>query len=364
MSGHGTSIEKGARIAQLILNEEDGILGKKVELIVLDTQSDPSVTVDRTKELIEKHDVKLLIGTGTSASSLAAITPATEKKVPFIYSLDGECKTCSFGDASSVSTSVWGSGFTERMIVEPYLKYLEGRFRKSQDDDFKVFFVGGDYVYPRTTNAYAIEVAKKLGFTILAEEYTDMSTKDYTPVIRRILDENPDLLIVTNPGAAGVSFMRQALQLELNEKVVIGGFATFDQEAIDAMGNASEGVFVVNRYSKFLNNTQNDEFLKLYSEKYSNDNLMPGPTAAAGSFGSIMLAAKAFNQAKSDELIDFRRHMNGAEMMLPQGPVRVNPDNQIFEQHVYIMQIRDQQYNLVQDLGIQIHPNFEGCSVK
>lgn len=363
MSGHGSSIEKGAKVAEQVLNANGGVLGMHVKLIILDAQSDPTTTADRTKELVEKDSVNVIIGTGTSASTLAAIGPATKAGVPFIYSLDGECKTCAMGKPTQASGVIWGSGFTERMIVKPYLSYLASKFKKP-NSPFKIYLIGGDYVYPRTTNAYAGQVAQQMGFEIVGEEYSDMATKDYTQVIRRIIRANPDLLIVTNPGAAGVNFMRQAIPLGLNKLVTIGGFATFDQEAVEAMGKASEGVFVINRYSKFLDNAENKIFLAAYRKLYPYDHLLPGPTSAAGAYGSILVAAKAFNSAGNLSKAGFTAAMKKLEINLPQGPIRVNPTNNIFDQHIYIMQIKDQQYQVVEDIGMQTQPGFEGCSVK
>ncbi|MEM8550190.1 MAG: ABC transporter substrate-binding protein [Verrucomicrobiota bacterium] len=363
MSGHGESIEMGARVAERIINERGGVNGQEIRLVVLDTASDPATTAERTKELIERHKANLLIGTGTSASTLAAIPPATQSRVPFIYSLDGECKTCAMGDSSSVSNCVYGSGFTERMIVEPFLKYLHEKFG-TEGEPFRVYYVGGDYVYPRTTNAYAKEVAERLGFITVGEEYSDTSTQDYTPVIRRIREARPSLLIVTNPGGSGVTFMRQAIQLGLDKEVVISGFATFDQEAIDAMGDASEGVYAINRYSMRLDNEENKRFIEVFREMFPNKPLLPGPTAAAGSYGSLMLAASGFENAQSTEPDAFFEAMQGLEMELPQGRVRLSPINNVFEQHVYVLRIHQQQYEIIADLGMQKHPGFQGCSVR
>lgn len=363
MSGHGHSIEIGARLAAQELNARGGINGKPVRLVVLDTASDPAIAAERAKELIERHGAKLLIGTGTSAETLAAIGPTTKAKVPFIYSLDGECKTCASGSPDDVSHYVYGSGFTERMVVEPFLRYLAEQYAP-KNEPFRLYLIGGDYVYPRTTNTYARLVAERLGYEIVGEEYSDTNTRDYTPVIRRILQSKPTLLIVTNPGASGVTFMRQAQQLGLHKEVVISGFATFDQEAIDAMGNASEGVLAVNRYSMELKNPENGAFIKEFRRLYANERLLPGPTAAAGAYGSIMVAAKAFEKAHSIASDQFYLAMKGLEIDLPQGRVRVNPINNIFDQHLYVLRIRNQHYEIVADLGIQSHPELEGCSVK
>ena len=71
------------------------------------------------------------------------------------------------------------------MVVQPFLRYLQTQFKGQ--GAAKVYFIGGDYVYPRSTNAYARKVAEDLGWVVVGEEYSDTGTTDYTPVIRRIL---------------------------------------------------------------------------------------------------------------------------------------------------------------------------------
>lgn len=363
MSGHGNSMEMGAHLAEKEINARGGINGSPVKVVVLDTTSEPAGAAERARELIQRFNARLLIGTGTSASTLAVIPISTAARVPFIYSLDGECKTCAPGAPQTASRYVWGSGFTERMAVRPMLQHLASRFQRP-GKPFRVYLIGGDYVYPRTTNAYARQVAEELGFKVVGDEYSDTSTRDYTPVVRRILTANPELLIVTNPGASGVTFMRQALQLGLNTKVAISGFATFDQEAVDAMGSASEGVYCVNRYSNELKNATNAAFVATFRKAYPDKALLPGPTAAGGAYGAILIAARAFEKAGSTEADRFHAAMQGMEMDLPQGHVVVDPANNIFQQPMYIMQIRAQKYHVVADLGIQRHPGLQACSVQ
>jgi ABC-type branched-subunit amino acid transport system substrate-binding protein len=363
MSGHGQSIEMGARLAASVINEEGGILGREIELVVLDTKSDPATAAERTKELISRDRVELIIGTGTSAETLAVISVASQAGVPFIYSLDGECKTCAEGRPDEVAKWIYGSGFTERMVVRPLFDTLSRKIAPG-NKAMKVFFIGGDYVYPRTTNAFARSVAEELGHVVVGDEYSDTSTQDYAPVIRRIEESKADLLIVTNPGASGVTFMRQARQMELDKKLVISGFATFDQEALDAMGDASEGVYCINRYSNLLENAENRQFAERFRLAYPERATLPGPTAAAGSYGALIAAKEAYLKAKSFEKAAFTVAMNGLEVALPQGKIRINPDNHIFDQPIYVMQIRNRRYEIVETIPQALHPGFKGCSVK
>lgn len=363
MSGHGQSTEMGAKLAANEINRSGGINGKPIELVVLDGQSDPAATGGRARELIQRNGAGLLLGTGTSAATLAAIGPATEAKVPFIYTLDGEIKTCAPGKPDALNPYIFASGFSERMAVAPLLGFLTEHVGKPPQQT-KVFLVGGDYVYPRTTNAYANEVATKLGMGVVGDEYSDTATADYTPLIRRILVAKPDVLLVTNPGASGVTFMRQAQQFGLPSKMLISGFATFDQEAVSAMGNASEGVFAINRYSNKLDSPENTRFVAAFHKAYPDQQLLPGPTAAAGSFGALMIAAAAARDVKSITADKLITALNGRQAALPQGTVRINASNHMFEQPLYIMQIHNQGYDVVKTVPTSGHPGFEACSVR
>jgi urea transport system substrate-binding protein len=346
MAAHGQSIEMGVMVAQKVLNDRGGILGRHVEVVSLDTQSDPAVSVERVRELLQ-----------------AVIPVVTQARIPFIYSMDGECKTCVASHPDKVSDSVWGAGFTERMAVRPFMQYLVDHVLPKKSAS-SVFLLGGDYVYPRATNAYAKEVAQSLGLKIVGDEYVDLATKDYSTIIRRIEQSGADLLLVTHPGDAAVAFMRQAKQFELDKKVVISGFATFAQEAISSMGNAAEGVYYTNRYSDTLNNPENTLFLKEFRAMFPGQPSLPGPSVAAGGYGPLIVAAAAYQKAGSLDNAAFRNAMKGLQVALPQGAVVVDAQNNIFQQHMYLLKIHEQKYTVLADLGLLKHPGLEGCSVK
>lgn len=363
MAGHGESMEMGLRVAEAVLNERGGVLGKKVEVVVLDTQSDPGTAAQRTNELIEKNKVQLILGTGLSSETLATIPITTRAKVPFIYAMDGELKTCTAGNANAVSQYVWGAGFTERMVVKPFLSYLAKEVIK-KPKGAKVYLLGGDYVYPRSTNQFARQVAEQMGFAVVGEEYADVATSDYTPVIRRIAQSGASLLLVTNPGSAAAVFMRQAKQLKLDKQMVISGFATFAQEAVGEMGDASEGAVYANRYTDLLDSEENNAFVAQFRRIYPDKPLLPGPSVAAGGYGAMIVAAAAFAKAGTLDADAFSKAMQGLSMDLPQGKVVVDPSNNIFQQHMYLLKIEKQKYKVISDLGLQTHPDLDGCSVK
>lgn len=358
MAGHGQGIRDGAKLAAQEINENGGIDGKKVELLIEDGKSDPAVNTEKAKQLIGRGGAQFLMGTGSSAETLAAIPVATQNKVPFIYSLDGELKTCKPGDPDEVNPYVFASGPTPEMLLSSFLPEMMDEFGN------KVYFVGSDYVFPRSLNAVATKIVEDNSGEVLGDSYLPTDTTDYSPEIRKILDSEPDILFLTLPGSAGITFVKQARQFGVFDKMTVTGSATFDTEAYSAIGKLSENVYVVNRYSELLENKENKEFVKAYRNTYPDFEFPIGPTASSGAYGVVYSLKAAIEEAGSTNGDDVVEALEELELDLPQGHVEIDSKNHMFNQPLYQMQIGEGNYQVVKDLGQQEHPGFEGCSVK
>jgi ABC-type branched-subunit amino acid transport system substrate-binding protein len=357
MAGHGIGIRDGAKLAAEEINAAGGILGRQVELVIEDGKSDPAVNTEKAKQLIGRNGVDVLMGTGSSAETLAAITVATQNKVPFIYSIDGEVKTCAPGDSASVNPYAFASGPTPEMLLASFLPAMMKEHGK------RIYFVGSDYVFPRSLNAVATAITRDNGGTVLADSYLPTETTDYSPEIRKVLAAKPDILFLALPGSAGITFVKQARQFGVFEQMTVTGSATFDTEAYGAIGELSTGVLVVNRYSELLENDANAKFVEAFRAAYPSFDDPIGPTAAAGAYGTVYAFKEAIEKAGSTDGDAIVEALEGLTLDLPQGEVTINAENHVFDQPLYVMEIRDGNYQVVQELGTQQHPDFVGCSV-
>jgi ABC-type branched-subunit amino acid transport system substrate-binding protein len=358
MSTHGTTIRDSVKIAADEINKSGGVDGKKIKLVIADGASDPATNTQRARQLIGRDGAKFLIGTGSSAETLAAVTVATESKIPFIYSLDGEIKTCKPGDPSQVNPYVFSSGPTPQMLLGSFLPNVMKQSGK------KVYFLGSDYVFPRSLTEVATGIVKEHGGTVLAEKYTPTDTTDYSAEIRAILKAKPEVLFLTLPGADGITFVRQARQAGVFDKMVVTGSATFDTENYSGFGKEADGVLAVNRYSELLDNPANKKYVAEYKKAYPKQTNPLGPTGAAGSYGALKVLAAAIEKAGSLDGAKVSKAMEGLSIDLPQGTVKVDPKNHMFDQPLYQMKIENNNYTVEQELGVATHPGFEGCSVK
>jgi urea transport system substrate-binding protein len=358
MSTHGTAIRDSAKLAAEEINANGGMGGKDVKLVFADGASDPATNTQRARELVGRDGAQFLIGTGSSAETLAVVPVASENKVPFIYSLDGEIKTCLPGDPTKVNPYVFASGPTPEMLLESFLPNVMEQSGNS------VYFLGSDYVFPRSLTAVAKRIVEENDGTIVEEKYTPTDSTDYSAEISAILKAKPEILFLTLPGADGVTFVRQARQAGVFENMLVTGSATFDTENYSGFGKEADGVIVVNRYSELLETPENEPYVSAYKKAYPDQTNPLGPTGAAGSYGSLLTLDAAVEEAGSTDAEDVIEALEGLSVDLPQGTVTVNPDNHMFDQPLYQMKIENDNYTVLEDLGVASHPGFDGCSVE
>ena len=100
-----------------------------------------------------------------------------QAKKPFFYPLDGEDKTCLPGGGTN--PLVFGLGDTPQQRLSRFVPTIVEQAGKDW------YFIGNDYVFPRSVNAVAIPFLKDAGGSVVAEEYVPLGTSDYRPVSTR-----------------------------------------------------------------------------------------------------------------------------------------------------------------------------------
>jgi branched-chain amino acid transport system substrate-binding protein len=193
----GRAYADAAKLRARILNEQEGgIMGRPIELVVHDNRSDQTEALTLTQELAEREEVVATIGPGTSPTSLAAMGAILKSGVP----------TFSLGSAEAIVSPA-----AERPNV----------FKTTPDGDVAAGAIADDLERRgirrigllSTNNPYgddglqAIEaLADKGAIELVAAEKFEEDDPDTTPQLRRLLDADPEALVVwaIPPGAPTV----------------------------------------------------------------------------------------------------------------------------------------------------------------
>lgn len=354
LTDYGVRLEKGTRLAVDAVNEQGGILGRKVELIVEDDKTDPATASLKAKKMVFKDKVDFLMGTIASSTTLAVINAIRGTKVPYFWVVEGEDKNCVDGQKDKTRKYVFGIGPTPEQKFQHFTPYMLENFGKT------FYFVGSDYVFPHFVINIGKESLKKHGGITVGEEYGPLGTTEWATVITKIERTKPDVLFSVVVGNDGIAFVKQAMNFGLKQKMVITGFPSFSPATYSGIADYAEGIYLPTCYSELLDNPANREFVKLYKEKYNPK--WPIAEIASEGYVTVKFIKAGAEKAGTTDPDRFVKAVEGLRLMTPQGEMRINPENHLADQHIYLCKIQNRQYNVVKDFGLIVHPDHSGCS--
>src|SRR5262245_38785092 len=133
-------------------NKKGGLLGKKLEAVVVDPASNWPLFAEKARELISKEKVNVVFGCWTSVSRKSVLPVFEELNSMLFYPVQYE------GEESSRNVFYTGAAPNQQAI--PAVEYLMG---KDGGEVKRWVLLGTDYVYPRTTNKILSAFLKSKG---------------------------------------------------------------------------------------------------------------------------------------------------------------------------------------------------------
>jgi urea transport system substrate-binding protein len=296
------------------LNAGGGVLGRPVEAVFEDGESDEEVFAQRAERLISEKKVRAIFGCWTSASR-KAVVPVVEKHDHLLfYPVQFE--------GLEQSPNVVYLGLVPNQQVLPSLRWFVGFENKR-----RWFLVGSDYVYPVTANAVIRDEAKARGCEIVGEEYLLLGSTDVGPVIQKIAQAKPDLIVNTINGDTNVAFFRAMRRAGIKSKdVPTLSFSVYEGVLSSLSSREIAGDYVSANYFHSLESKENEGFVQRFGHHYGTERLVSSPAETA--YAAVHLWAKAVEAAKADDPVTVKHAIKGMRYDAPQGPIQICPDTQ------------------------------------
>jgi branched-chain amino acid transport system substrate-binding protein len=249
----GKNENTGMQLAVDQLNAKNGILGRKVELLIEDsTSGDAGTAVQKARKLIERDNVDFLVGNVNSALAQAMAQVSNEKGILHIVPgghTDGitgvNCKWNVFRVCN-----------TTRMEANSIVPLLFKTYGK------KWHFITPDYAFGHTLYEGCEADLKKLGGTITGNELTPLGVTDFSAYLIKARAANPDVLIVLVQGNDMVNCLKQISQFGIDKQIHVAGTQQ-ELEPVEAMPpEARVGIWMFEWYWKQPGNTPGlDQFI-------------------------------------------------------------------------------------------------------
>jgi urea transport system substrate-binding protein len=355
LAPYGAALKNGMEVAVALINKDGGFGDRTVDYVLADDRTDPKTATTQARKLLVQDRVDFLMGTISSATTLAVIPQAEAAGKPYFYVVEGEDKTC---DANNGTRPlIFGNGETPEQKMTKFVPYMLENLGK------RIYFIGSDYVFPHFVTDITGGLVKDNGGQIVGTAYAPLGTTDFSSYISKIRDADPEVLFVEVVGTDGIALVKQLSQFGLDKRLEITGIPSFAPEVFGGIGPVAQGVYTVERYWEGAENDVNKRFVERYQAKFGSKDPV-STTSAQGAYGTLQLYKAAVEQADSIEADAVSEALPGISVESPAGRIEVSTENNIVIGPERLLQIEGDGYRLVEDLGEVGHEGHSGCSSK
>lgn len=275
---------------QMAHKEVSEVLGRKVELFVVDNKTDKVEAANAVKRLIEHEKVVAVIGTYGSSLAMAGGEVAEAAKIPMM------------GTSCTNPLVTLGKEYVFRAcFIDPFQGAAAATYAVNTLGMKKAAIlidVANDYCVGLAN--FFKQSYKKLGGEVVAELMYNSGDQDFTAQLTEIISKSPDLLFIPADFAEGAIIMKQARELGA-EFQIMGGDAMDNPEIVNIGGEAVEG-FIHTTFPYDPSMTEMSDIAKTFTEnwKKAHPDKDPNVNAALG-YDSYMLVVNAIERAGSAE---------------------------------------------------------------
>ena len=275
----------GCAMAVEDINKAGGLLGRPLELIFYDSQSNNQFNSQYATQCFVKDQVDVLQG-GVTSSSREVMRPIVRKfRGLYFYNSLYEGGVC---DRRHVSTGMVPAQQLQALV--PYVMKELGGMRG--------YILAADYNYGHITSKWMQKIIRENGGEDLAVEFFPLDVTNFAPVISRIQAAKPDVVWSVLVGGAHMSFYRQ-YEATIGKKNLLLASTTYGvgREQTELSADEAEGILIGTSFVDDLPTPAAKDFVKKFQAWEGNSDYV----GEYGEYGyrGMMLYAEAVKKAGS-----------------------------------------------------------------
>ncbi|MDJ0725498.1 MAG: urea ABC transporter substrate-binding protein [Prochloraceae cyanobacterium] len=324
------------------INSQGGVLGRKIEPVVVDGKSDIDEFARAAEKLITQDKVLTVFGCWTSACRKTVKPIFEEYDNLLIYPVQYE--------GLEQSPNIVYTGAAPNQQIIPAVKWAFDNIGQ------RFFLVGSDYVFPRTANEIIKDQVIGLQGEIVGEEYLILGSEKVEDIVDRIAATQPDVILNTINGSSNVAFFKALREAGITpEKIPTISFSIAEEELRSMKILDMVGDYAAWNYFQSIETPENQNFVAKFKQKYGQERVTNDPIEA-GYFG-VYLWAQAVEKAGTFNLNTIQENIKDRSFDAPEGVVYLDPETQHTWKYVRIGKIRnDGQFEIVWSSGKPIRP--------
>jgi len=287
------------------INNNGGLLGKKIHPILVDAKSEDDGFYQGAKTLLNNPDIVTLFGCSTS-SSRKRVKPLVEKAnhllvYPFQY------------EGIEQSSHIAYVGPTPNQQALPAIEWLIGKGKQ------RFLLIGSDYIYPKVTNKLIKQALENWSVDLVGEYYAPLGKASFENLTQQINTLKPDAIISTVVGFNCNKVLLQAIynsERSLSEMTTLS-LVLSEDDLLDLPNEQTQGVHTAFSYFQNINDAINDDFVRRFKQLFGVDRRIGGYMEAA--YTGVNLWAKGVQKAGRFKPADILQGMQGVSYYAPGG---------------------------------------------
>ncbi|WP_234396875.1 transporter substrate-binding protein [Bacillus massiliglaciei] len=330
------------RAALLAFEKFQEKTGKEIDWIVRDIQSDPSEAYRQAEDLA-KNGVRLFVGTYTSACRQAIL--------PILETYNGLLIYPTLYEGNESHPHVLYTGEVPNQQVYPLLKYIRRHIGS------KVYLLGTDYIYPRSTNQDAREYWRLLGGTVCGEQYVPFGHANFDSIFQEIIRNGADAIVSTLVGTSLVHFYRSFAESGFQaDSLPIFSPITKETEIQAAGPQAAAGHYSSGSYFQSLDSAENLQFIRDFKQRFGSRTVVS--SVMFNTYLGVFLLLDTLQSLHTADSRDIRDALKGKRFPTPCGTVQIDGDSRHLSRPIRIGKIKpDGQFEIVWDSKELITPD-------
>jgi urea transport system substrate-binding protein len=344
-----TSLKDVALMTIDEINAKGGVMGKKLEAVVVDPASNWPLFAEKARQLISQDKVAVVFGCWTSVSRKSTLPVFKELNSLLFYPVQYE--------GEELEKNVFYTGAAPNQQAIPATEYL---MSKEGGGAKRFVLLGTDYVYPRTTNKIlrAFLHSKGVKDSDIDEVYTPFGHSDYQTIvanIKKFSAGGKTAVISTINGDSNVPFYKELGNAGLKATdVPVVAFSVGEEELRGVDTKPLLGHLAAWNYFESVKNPVNTAFIKQWkayavAKKLPNADTVVTNDPMEATYVGIHMWKQAVEKAKSTDTDKVIAAMGGQKFKAPSGfELTMDPTNHHLHKPVMIGEIKaDGQFSVV-----------------
>lgn len=333
-----------ANVAKMVIddiNAKGGLLGRKVDLLLEDSQTTDSAAEAAASKLVEE-DVDVVFGGIYSSTRQAIKGPVVvDGKKLYIYPEQYE------GQESD--PLIFCTGPVPAQQVEPLMPWLMKKTGAKA-----VYMPSADYIWPHVLNKKVREVVEANGGTVVGEEYFPLDHEDYSETVAKIASTGAEIVFNTIVPPGLTPFLQQLYDSGFTQR---GGQLVctyFDENFLNLVpAEQVEGLWSCLDYYQDVRDRFSHDLVKRYDQRYPGSAKFTAGSACSGMYRGLKAWESAVKEAGSLDQDKVIKALDHAKLRQgPGGSAEMVPGQHHMRLNMYIAQAHKGKFKVIKDLGV------------